>query len=138
MQQPSIEQMNEFCSKASAAMKDYEQINTRFWKKCTEQQLQFLRLCTEFGQREFELWTNGKDLPALTASQAQIAREWVTKMNERCSEGFASLRDTSAEVMALVDPGTGGWMPAPVAEGAAPPPADSLVGTLKVKRAHAA
>lgn len=138
MQQPSIEQMNEFCSQACAAMKDYGQINTRFWERCTEQQLQFLRLCTEYGQREFELWTNGKDLPALTAGQAQIAREWVTKVTERCSEGFASLRDTSAEVMVLVDQGDGGWMPAPVAEGAAPPPADSPAGTLKAKRAQAA
>lgn len=137
MQQPNIEQMNEFCSKAYAAMKDYEQINTRFWKECTERQLQFLRLCTEYGQRELELWVNGKDLPALTASQAQIAREWVTKVNEQCSEGFASLRDTSAEVMAF-DPGNGGWMPAPVAEGAAPPPADSPVEMLKVKRTKAA
>jgi hypothetical protein len=97
MQQPGIEQMNKFCSQGYAVMKDYGQINTRFWKKCTEQQLEFLQLCTEYGQRAVDLWTNGKDLPGLIGAQSSIAMEFAKKYADQSRAALTSLTEAGME-----------------------------------------
>ncbi|MGH8564426.1 MAG: phasin family protein [Gammaproteobacteria bacterium] len=134
MQQPSIEQTNEFCSQAYAVMKDYRQINTRFWTKYTEQQLDFLQLCTKYGQRELELWTNGKDLPGLIGAQSSLAMEF----NKECADQFrallACLTEARAEAMRTFDSFEGHWPPATAAEEDAKPTVQSPAG----KRARAA
>ncbi len=113
MQQPSIEQMSDFCSRGYAAIKDYEQINTGFWKKCTEQQLEFLRLCTEHGQREFEIWTSGKDLPGLLAAQSSIAMEFAQKCADQSRAALTSLTEAGMEATRAYGFPKGQWTAAP-------------------------
>lgn len=134
MQQPSIEQMSDFCSRGYAAIKDYEQINTGFWKKCTEQQLEFLQLCTEYGQREFELWTSGKDGPGLLAAQASVAMEFAKKYADQSRAALTSLTEAGVEATRACGFFKGQWTAAPTAEEAV----ELAVRAPKVRKAEAA
>jgi hypothetical protein len=121
MQQPSFEQMNKFFSHARAAMQDYDQISTRFWKKWTEQQLEFLQLCNEYGEREFELWANVKGVPELLAGRLDLAIEFGKKFAERSGAALASFAEAGTEAMRGFEVFKDYWTPAPAEEGVAPP-----------------
>ncbi len=126
--------MNGFCSRAYAAMKDYGQINTRFWTKYTEQQLDFLQLYTKYGRREFELWTNGYDLPGLIGAQSSLAMEFNKECADQSRALLASLTEARAEAMRAFDSFEGHWRPpARAANEDAKPTAQSPAG----KRARA-
>ncbi len=135
MQQPSFHQINDFYSKAYTAMQDYAQINTRFWNKCTEQQLEFLQLSREFGEREFELWTNGKDLSGCLAAQSNLAMEFSKKFADRCGAALASCTEAGTETMSAFEVFKGYWTPtsAPEQESTERPPR-----APKAKKADAA
>lgn len=110
------QQINDFYSKAYAAMQHYGQINTRFWEKCSVHQIELLQLCGEFGEREFELWSNGKGLPELLPAQSSLAMEFTKKFANRCGAALASFTEAGTEAMSAFDVFNGYWTPAPAAE----------------------
>ena len=121
MQQPSIEQMNKFFSHACAAMQDCDQINTRFWKKWTEQQFELLQLCNEYGKREFELWAKAKGVPDLLVGRLNLVIEFSKRFAERSGAALASLTEAGTEAMGGLEVFKDYRTPAPAEEDVAPP-----------------
>ena len=95
-----LESFNEFCATGMSAMKELNEANTHAWREFSEQQLTFIRLCTEMGNREWQLCMSGKDPLELMAAQTHLFSDFSTKCMECTREGTAKMSETLAEAMA--------------------------------------
>jgi hypothetical protein len=91
-----FEPFHAFYSAITAALRPFDQPNTRFSGEFTRQQLEFIKLCAELGNREWKLWTSAKNPLEMFAAQAGIAMEFSMKFTDRSCEAIASMREAMA------------------------------------------
>lgn len=100
MQAEVFEQFNKFYSANCAALKQVDQFNTRLWSECARQQLEFMKLWAELGEREFQVLTGGKSPMDLFTAQPGIATEFSAKFIDYFRDATTSMAGTAREAMA--------------------------------------
>ena len=100
MQKQPVESFNEFYTTSLTVIKRLDRTNTRVWKELTGEQLNMVRLCMDYWNRQLEVLLS-RDTPAnLFAAQSGIATEFSIKFIDQCRKTVALMTDVGSELMA--------------------------------------
>lgn len=127
MQKQPIESFNEFYTTSLTVIKRLDRTNTRVWKELTGEQLNMVRLCMDYWNRQLDVLLS-RDTPAnLFATQSGIATEFSMKFLDQCRKIVALMTEVGSELMACTSQFKPyrGTMPSP--EVAAAPPREAAI-----------
>ncbi len=138
MQTQPKESFTEFYTTSLGVMKRLDKTGTRVWKELTGEQLNMVRLCMDYWNRQLEVLLS-RDTPVnLFAAQSGIATEFSMKFIDQWRKLFALMTDVGTELMACSSQFKPYWSLTPSAEVAAAPAPKAAVSEAEEAEEEAA
>jgi hypothetical protein len=99
MQTYPVEEFQKFWSAHSVALRPLSQSTLRIWEECGRQQLKFINLCTEWGDREWQMLKSAKSPLEMFTAQSAITVEFSMRLAEHSRYTIGCMTEATKEIM---------------------------------------
>ncbi len=111
-----FEPFHAFYSAITTALRPFDQPTLRIWEECGRQQLEFINLCTEWGNREWQVLSHAKSPLELFTAQSDLTVEFSMRLAEHSRYTIGFMTEAMKEAMTSFDWSKSYWTAIPPSE----------------------
>jgi hypothetical protein len=117
----AVDSFNRFYTTAYDALRQWDQVNMRLWRGCTEEQLDWIKLCSDYGSKQWDLLAKSHNNPAeLLTAQPRMALEFSISTLGHFHRTRSLITDAADEIKDCLDCFKPIWLWTPATEAAEP------------------